>query len=79
MYYTTCFLIMTIEFVIQQIENVKIELARKQVVVTNIISEYISDENTVKNTTDIIDSLNDVTVNIRRSIKALQTLKDVLK
>lgn len=29
--------------------------------------------------TDIIDSLNDVTVNIRRSIKALQTLKDVLK
>lgn len=79
MYYTTCFLIMTIEFVIQQIENVKIELARKQVAVTNIISEYISDENTVKNTTDIIDSLNDVTVNIRRSIKALQTLKDVLK
>lgn len=79
MYYTTCFLIMTIEFVIQQIENVKIELARKQVAVINIISEYISDENTVKNTTDIIDSLNDVTVNIRRSIKALQTLKDVLK
>ena len=73
------FLIMTIEFVIQQIENVKIELARKQVAVINIISEYISDENTVKNTTDIIDSLNDVTVNIRRSIKALQTLKDVLK
>lgn len=70
---------MTIEFVIQQIENVKIELARKQVAVINIISEYISDENTVKNTTDIIDSLNDVTVNIRRSIKALQTLKDVLK
>lgn len=70
---------MTIEFVIQQIENVKIELARKQFAVTNIISEYISDENTVKNTTDIIDSLNDVTVNIRRSIKALQTLKDVLK
>lgn len=79
MYYTTCFLIMTIEFVIQQIENIKIELVRKQFAVTNIISEYISDENTVKNTTDIIDSLNDVTVNIRRSIKALQTLKDVLK
>lgn len=80
MYYTTCFLIMTIEFVIQQIENVKIELARKQVAVTNIISEYISDENiTVKNMRDVIDSLSYVTVNIRRSIKALQALKDVLK
>lgn len=71
---------MTIEFVIQQIENVKIELARKQVAVTNIISEYISDENiTVKNMRDVIDSLSYVTVNIRRSIKALQALKDVLK
>lgn len=71
---------MTIEFVIQQIENVKIELARKQVAVTNIISEYISDENiTVKNMRDAIDSLSYVTVNIRRSIKALQALKDVLK
>ena len=70
---------MTIEFVIQQIENVKLNLQESKLLLL-ILSEYISDENiTVKNMRDAIDSLSYVTVNIRRSIKALQALKDVLK
>ena len=71
---------MTIESVIQQIEDIRLEVAKKHIAVTSIVSEYMESENiTTKHKVDIIDSLSNITLNFRKSIKALQDLKDVIR
>jgi hypothetical protein len=70
---------MTTENAINEIEQLKIEISKINVKLINIISEYISNEEmSDTHKVDIIDALANNNLVVRKHIKTLQNIQNIL-